>query len=322
MRKILIGIQGNNMTNFKKTTLALIAASAMLSGNVYAGDKVTVYGKINATIQSDDTGESETKIKSNASRFGLKGGVKINEDLKAIYQLEWQVNVSDKDKDNVTARNQWVGLKGNFGGVMIGRNDTALKKSQGKVDLFSDYNADIKQLFSGENRMEDTLTYASPKFGGFSFIGTFVTEEDNSGKNGSSLALMYGDAKLKKSSVYAAVAMDADVKGVDTTRLTLRGKLGDIKVGAMWNESEKAGGTKGDGFLVSAAYGIGNTTLKMQYQDSDDLNGKAKQPAESATVGVDYKLAKNVKVFGFYTDTSFEDNSDASHLAVGMEYKF
>ena len=98
MRKILIGIQGNNMTNFKKTTLALIAASAMLSGNVYAGDKVTVYGKINATIQSDDTGESETKIKSNASRFGLKGGVKINEDLKinALKKTETQTETQSQ----------------------------------------------------------------------------------------------------------------------------------------------------------------------------------------------------------------------------------
>lgn len=311
------------MTTFKKTSLALIAAGALLSANVLAGEKVTVYGKVNATIQSDDKGESETNIKSNASRFGLKGGVKISDDLKAIYKVEWQVDVSDESKaDNISARSQWVGLKGNFGSVMVGRNDTALKISQGKVDLFSDLNGDIKQLFSGENRMGDSLTYVSPKFNGFNVVGTFIAEEGNSDENGTSLALIYGDAKLKKSSVYAAVAFDADVKGVDTTRFTVNGKLGDVKLGAMWNESEKAGGEKGDGFLVNAAYGIGKTTLKLQYQDSDDVNGKAKQAAEMVTLGADYKLAKNVKVFGFYTDTSFADNSDASHLALGMEYKF
>jgi len=311
------------MTTFTKSSLALVVAGALVSGSVLASEQATIYGKINATIQSDDEGTSETNIQSNASRFGVKGGVKINDDLKAIYKLEWQVDVSDESGgDNFKARSQWVGLKGNFGSVMIGRNDTALKASQGKVDLFSDHNADIKQLFAGENRMGDSLTYISPKFGDFSFQGMLVAEEGNSDKNGTSLALMYGDVKLKKSSIYAAIAMDADIKGVDTTRLTVQGKLGDVKLGAMWNESEADGGEKGDGFLISGAYAIGKTTLELQYQDSDDVNGKAGQPAEMVTFGVEHKLASNVKVFGFYTDTSFEDDSDASHLAVGIEYKF
>jgi len=311
------------MTTLTKTSLALIAAGVLVSGSVMASEQATIYGKLNVTVQSDDTTESKTDIKSNASRVGIKGGLKINDDLKAIYKMEWQVDVSDeKGADNFTSRNQWVGLQGDFGSVMLGRNDTALKQSQGKVDLFSDLNSDIKQLFSGENRMGDSLTYVSPKFSDFRFIGTFVAEDGNSDKNGSSLTLMYGDSKLKKSSLYAAIAMDADIKGVDTTRVSVQGKLGDVKLGGMWNESQKADGTKGDGFLVSAAYGIGKTTLKLQYQDSDDINGKAHQPAEVVTLGVDYKLAKSVKLFGFYADTSFEDNSDESHLAVGIEYKF
>ena len=69
--------------------------------------------------------------------------------------------------------------------------------------------------------------------------------------------------------------------------------------------------------MVNAAYKMGATTLKAQYSDSED-----KQAGDVISVGVDYKLAKNVKVFGFYTDYSFDDNTDAKHLALGMEYKF
>jgi len=308
------------MTPFKKSVLALTTAGVLLSGNAVAGDKVTVYGKVNATIQQDDTGESETNVKSNASRIGLKGSVKVSDGLTAIYKVEWQVDVADDEGDNFKARSQWVGLKGNFGSVMLGRNDSMLKLSQGKVDLFNDLNADIKHSFSGENRLDDTLTYISPKFSGFSVGATFVAQDNkkSADNNGTSLALMYGDAKLKKSSIYAAIALDTDVAGSDTTRVTVNGKLGDVKLGAMWNESEKSdGSSKGDGFLVNAAYTIDKTTLKLQYQDSDD-----KKEAESFSAGVDYKLAKNVKVFGFYTDISFEDGSDASHLGLGMQYKF
>ena len=307
------------MTTFTKTALA-VATGLLLSNAAIAGDKVQVYGKVNATLQSDDTGERETNVKSNASRIGVKGGLKLDDGLKAIYQVEWQVDVADDEKDNFKARSQWVGLKGNFGTVMLGRNDTAMKKSQGKIDLFNDYEADIKNLFSGDNRLDDTLTYISPKFNGFSARATFIAEDGSKsdGENGTSIALMYGDAKLKKSKFYASVAFDSKVAGSDTTRVSVQGKLGDLKLGAIYNESEYTDGTsKGDGFLVSAAYPVGKATLKAQYQDGDD-----KKDGDVISLGVDYKLAKSVKLTGFYTDYSFEDGKEESHLAVGMEYKF
>ncbi|MGB0899399.1 MAG: porin [Psychrobium sp.] len=307
------------MNTFTKTAVAL-ATGLILANTAVAGEKVKVYGKVNATLQSDDTGERTTDIKSNASRIGVKGGVKLDGNLSAIYQVEWQVNVAQDGEDNFKARSQWVGLKGDFGTVMLGRNDTAMKKSQGKVDLFNDYNADIKNLFSGDNRLDDTLTYISPKKNGFSVRATFIAESGykSEGENGTSISLMYGDAKLKKSKFYAAVAFDSKVAGSDTTRVTMQGKLGDLKLGAIYNESEYTDGTSdGDGFLVSAAYPVGKATLKAQYQDSDD-----KKSGDVVSVGVDYKLAKNIKLTGFYTDFSFDDGKEKSHLAVGMEYKF
>lgn len=307
------------MTTLTKTALA-VATGLLLSSAALADDKVKVYGKVNVTLQSDDTGKRETDIKSNASRIGVKGGLKLDNGLKAIYQVEWQVDVADNEKDNFKARSQWVGLKGNFGTVMLGRNDTAMKKSQGKVDLFNDYEADIKNLFSGDNRLDDTLTYISPKFSGFAVRATFIAQdsEKSADKNGTSISLMYGDAKLKKSKFYAAVAVDSKVAGSDTTRVTMQGKLGDLKLGAMYNESEYIDGkSKGDGFLVSAAYPVGKATLKAQYQDGDD-----KKKGDVVSLGVDYKLAKSVKLTGFYTDFSFDDGKEQKHLAVGMEYKF
>jgi len=307
------------MNTFTKTAIAL-ATGLILSNGAVASEKVKVYGKVNATLQSDDTTERETNVKSNASRIGVKGSVKIDDSLSAIYKVEWQVDVADDEKDNFKARSQWVGLKGNFGTIMLGRHDTAMKLSQGKIDLFNDYNADIKNLFSGENRLDDTLSYVSPSMNGFKIGATFVAEDNakSGDKNGTSIALMYGDAKLKKSNLYAALAFDSDVAGSDTTRLTVNGKIGDLKLGAMFNDSEKSDGTsQGDAFLVNAAYKVGKTTYKVQYQDGDD-----KKSGDVTSIGVDYKLAKSVKLTGFYTDYAFDDNTEASHLAIGMEYKF
>ena len=309
------------MTHFYNKSAIALTAGLLLSGGAMANSGVTVYGKINASFQSDDVDDvAKTNVKSNASRFGVKGKHSINSSLTAIYKLEWQVDVADDENDNFKARSQWVGLKGDFGTVLLGRNDSMLKSSQGKIDLFNDLNADLKNMFNGDNRLDDTLSYLSPSMKGFS-IGATVIAQDNKksdGETGTSLALMYGDSSLKRSALYASVALDSDVAGRNTTRVTVNGKLGDFKLGAMFNTSEKVDGTDdGDGFLVNVAYTIDKTTLKAQYQDSDD-----KVQGTGLSLGVDYKLAKTVKLYAFYTDFSLDNGSDSSHLAVGMEYKF
>lgn len=307
---------------FVKSSLCLALLSG-LSFNALA--EVDIYGKANVTVQSSDDGEgSFTEIKSNASRFGLKGSEKISDGLEAVYKFEFQVDVSDADskgdKDNISARNQYVGFKGEFGQVVIGRNDTALKQSQGKVDLFSDLEGDIKNIFKGENRLGNSVSYASNSYEGFKVLASFIAEDDVDAKNGYSVALTYGDAGLKKSAVYAAIAADSEVNGYDVVRATVQGKIEDFRLGAMYQTQEKVDGSaEADGYLVNAAYLMGSNTFKVQYQamDFDDSDDKS-----AVTVGVDHKLNKNLKVFGFYSSFDMDNNVDQDYLGLGMEYKF
>ena len=115
---------------------------AMLLGLVGAAqaDPLTVYGKINVTAQSSDDGAGRfSELKSNASRFGVKGDYKLEDDLTLIYQLEWEVDLTDEaNEKNIKAREQFIGLTGSFGTLKAGRTDTALKMSQGKMDLFNE----------------------------------------------------------------------------------------------------------------------------------------------------------------------------------------
>ncbi|OLF76487.1 porin [Pseudoalteromonas haloplanktis] len=307
---------------FAKSSLCLALLSG-LSFNALA--EVDIYGKANVTVQSSDDGEgSFTEIKSNASRFGLKGSEKISDGLEAVYKFEFQVDVSDADskgdKDNISARNQYVGFKGSFGQVVIGRNDTALKQAQGKLDLFNDLEGDIKNTFKGENRLGNSVSYASNSYEGFKVLASFIAEDEKDAKNGYSVALTYGDAGLKKSAVYAAVAADSEVNGYDVVRATVQGKIEDFRLGAMYQTQEKVDGSaEADGYLVNAAYLMGSNTFKVQYQtmDFDDSDDKS-----AVSVGVDHKLNKNLKVFGFYSSFDMDNNVDQDYLGLGMEYKF
>jgi predicted porin len=304
---------------YNKIAVVLLSS---LSLSAFAAD-VEVYGKANISLQSSDEGEgSFTEVKSNASRIGLKGTHELGDGLSVIYKAEFQVDLDgDSAKgDSITDRNQYVGLAGGFGEVLLGKNDTMLKQSQGKVDLFSDLNGDIKSLWKGENRMADTLSYKSPKFSDFQLGVTYIAEDAVDAENGVSVAIFYGDEKLKKSAVFASVAVDSDVNGYDITRATVQGKVSGVVLGAIVQSQEKIDGSgEMDGFMVSAKYKMDKITFKGQYQAADFKDGDDKS---GITLGADYSLAKSTKLYTFYTTFDMDSGEDQDYLAAGIEYKF
>lgn len=308
--------------NFAKSGL-FIAVFSSLSFSALAD--VDVYGKANVTLQSSDEGEgSFTELKSNESRFGIKGGEKINDGLEVVYQFEFKVDVSDADskgdEDNITARNQFVGLKGSYGMLTAGRDYSALRKSQGKIDQFNDLEGDLKNVFKGEVRTGNALHYTSNSLNGFQAFATYVVEDNEDGDNSYSAALTYGDKSLKDSKFYAAVAGDYEMEGHDIIRATIATKVAGIKLGAMYQTQERIiDKNEADGFLVSAAYDIEKVTLKTQYQTLESDDGLDKS---GYSVGADYNLNKATRLFVFYTDYDYKLKGDANYLAFGMEYKF
>ncbi|MDO6720210.1 porin [Psychrosphaera sp. 1_MG-2023] len=294
-----------------------VAALSALTNSAFAAQFTTdVYGKVNVTVQNSD---GETELKSNSSRFGLKGSEKLKGGLEVFYKYEIQVDVADESTtENLKSRNQYIGLKGSFGEVILGRNDTVLKQSQGKFDLFSDLTADIKNVgWKGENRINDSITYKTPKVNGFQFGASYYIDEEND-DSATSLSVTYGDSALKKGKYYAAVAMDNELNGYNVTRLTGGTKVGSVKLGAMFQTQESVDtGIEKDGFMVSAEYLMGAYNLKGQYQTLEDDSG--------FTVGADRKLGKNTKAFAFYTTFGSDDDASGSnknYLGLGLEQKF
>jgi predicted porin len=307
--------------NLLKSSLAIAISSVIAMPTMAAS--IDIYGKANLSVQSSDEGEgSFTEVKSNASRIGFKGTHKLDDALTVVYKAEFQVDLDgDSDKgDSITDRNQYVGLKGAFGEVLLGKNDTMLKQSQGKVDLFSDLNADIKSLWKGENRMADTISYKTAKFNGFQLGVTYVAEDSVDGEDATSIAVFYGDKALKKSKIFASVAMDSDMKGYDTQRATVQGKVSGITLGAILHTQESvSSGAEMDGFMVSAKYSFDKVTVKGQYQAANHDGGDDKS---GVTLGADYKLAKSTKLYAFYTSFDMDSDADEDYLAAGIEYKF
>lgn len=321
------------MKHIAKTALATALTLAAAAPS-YAVAPITVYGKVNVSVENvNDASTSfddKTDVLSNASRFGVKGGVALNDSLNAVYNVEWEVNVSDESasggkSDNIKARNQYVGLEGNFGELLVGRNDTILKQSQGKVDLFNDLRGDLGNIFAGEVRSGDSLTYKSPSVGGFQAGATWVTESngesvdsDGEATDGASLGAWYGDDSLKKQPFYAALAYDSKIKGYDTVRATAYGKLGPIQLGAVYQQQEAVttGAKSKDGYLANAAWTINDVKLLAQFQTLDDKG-------DGWSAGGEYALGKPTKAYLFYTSRDLDALTDSEdYFGIGLDHRF
>ena len=285
-----------------------------------------VYGKLWISVESQDTSSgTEVDMVSNASRLGVKGSMDFGEGLEAIYQAEYEIDPVDGTADEKNGRtfkqrNSFIGIKGSYGTLFLGTHDTALKKSQSKIDLFNDLAGDIKNILQGENRMSEFIGYTTPTLGD-GFSATFnaikgTEEEDNSIGDSTSVSLNY-----KTKSFYAAIAFDSELKGYDTTRISFQVPLNRTQLGFIYQDTkELSSGLDEDGYVLSLSQKIGKKgVFKIQLAESDMKMGSGKQ----ASIGYDYKLSEKAKAFIFYTDLSGESLSKEKEIsALGFEYKF
>ena len=303
------------------TATAMLATAPFAAANGPIDGKL--YGKVNVSVVNSDSGSEDTwKLNSNASRIGLKGSTQVSEGLTVFYKTEFQVDV-DGDGDVFKQRNIFAGVKGSFGSVLAGKNDTPTKLAQKKIDLFNDLEGDIKNTFEGENRISNIVAYSSPNINGFVASLAMIPGEGKKGNtinDGMSYSLSYSQDGL-----YLALASDSDVDDQDLLRMVSQIKINALQLGLMYQQNDKADGSLDEaGIFASAAYKDGKLTYKAQYGTmEDDADGDEET---TLSLGADYKLAKNTKTFVFYTDNadSKADGSEdeESTFGIGLEHKF
>lgn len=319
----------------KKNIIALAIAS-VVAAPIAMADAPTVYGIANAAIQ-DVEGEGSS-VDSVASRVGIKGSEDLGNGLKAIYKMEFGLDITANDakisgtgseaKSGFSSRNQYVGLAGGFGTVLMGTHDTPLKMSQPK-DLFNDGmvdNANVSGVLSkgGEVRAEKVIAYISPSFAGIKLVAAGITgDNDNNGKtdsklnDGYSLAAMYGSTKT---GLYLAAAMNAGdlFDKAEETRFSAQYATGGLVVNAMFQSEDNAG----DSIVASAGYTMGKLTPKIKYATTD-LDGTKVNPTVAA-IGLDYSLGKKTTAYVEYSvfDTDVAGESSTTKTALGLKHKF
>ena len=109
----------------KKSLLALAALTAF-TGAVSAQSNVTMYGRIDLSVNKGVGTTDKTISNGSGSRLGLRGSEDLGGGMAAIFNIEHRFN-ADTGVDGsgrMWSARSLVGLKGNFGQVTLGREYT------------------------------------------------------------------------------------------------------------------------------------------------------------------------------------------------------
>lgn len=316
------------MKKIQLTTLFVPLACTFIPSIVHAAD-YNIYGKAEVQVTKTDTGvmryaDEGTQIEAPFSRIGIKGTHKLNNYLEAVYKYEVQVKGFEDDDTNepFASRNTYLGLKGEFGEVVVGRNDTRFKYSEGKVDNFNETQGDIAQVIAGQDRLGDTITYSSNYWNKAQFSFTYAPKDDSKNNEaGFAATLIYGDRSLKNTPYYVSVSRVDSLNNIKASRIASAYKLEQLQLGALYQHTESVDGTKsGNGYVLSASYALDKWVPKIQFA-KDDSKIRQASDASQWTAGVDYVFDKQTTAYFLYTDLDLEEEADNSFV-LGLKYKF
>ena len=326
---------------------SLIALAVLASTGAMAQSSVTLYGIVDANLQSSkvDGGVRQTKLESggvNGSRFGLKGTEDLGGGLKALFVLESGFNADDgssRTSGSLFDRQSYVGLAGNFGEVRLGNSTTALDD----INLLS--NSVFDSILSPTNnvwvsngfnaRPHNQIYYATPSFGGVTGAVSYALGENkattSTGKDRGVVAfnVQYAGGPLALSLGYQS-DKEIALPLIETAKYTIVNASYDLGVVKLLGSYGRAAADnyRANEFHLGADVPVGAAlVVSAGYAQSQDKIAGVKDDKRSGfAVGASYSLSKRTSVYTGYdraqTKTVAGDKIKSNIYAVGVRHAF
>ncbi len=289
----------------KKTLIAL----ALVSLSTASMADVILYGQIKGGVETtfgnkfgkDKNKGSTTQIVDYGSRIGFKGHEHLTDNLDAIWQVESKVDIGGGSGRTFNTRDSFIGLKGGFGTVKVGYQETPIHELNGKLDQW-EYDSAAAGLGvftrgTDANRRATAISYQTPDLSGFTAKAYYSPSEQENGENTSPLG--NHDSKAKGiyglSASYKNSGFFADVAGVyarGTTAAVAAGKKGGYQA------------------LVQAGYESDKWLAGLAYQRSQRVE------RANSVLNADADKVNEVALSGAYT------LNDALSLKGSFAYGF
>ncbi|NMG14528.1 porin [Aromatoleum bremense] len=255
--------------------LIALAVAGLVSAPVFAQSNVTVYGIADAFFGYGKMDDNKfTGVESGGwagFRLGFKGSEDLGNGLKAVFTLEYGIELDDNEGVGSGAsrsRQQFVGLQGGFGFLGLGRQYSpgyyVLKYDAINVVPFSPQFILANALGSNivaasPARLSNSINYKSPDFGGLTLNAIYGFNEENQDNNrqaGDTAAIgaEYANGPLAVGLVYSQVKQDA-------------GAIASEKFNGVADDTKKEA-------YLGAAYDFGMFKLMGSYQVIKDATDR------------------------------------------------
>ena len=334
----------------KLSRLMLAAVAVCGTSAVMAQSSVTIYGRVNTTIEHQKVGkESVTGMYNNSSRIGFKGVEDLGNGLKAGFVLEAGFNSDDGSGPLTFARQSEVNLSGNFGMVRLGNffpeSYYATSDYIGMHNHETGSSADALYYdaawFKG-NGTGNKIAYRTPTFNNFWAEGSVSFHEKandqtvanpKANKNAYDLAANYNNGPLSLGAGYSYWNSNyqAALRGLYT--------FGQFTVGAYYQRNKDDNAYLGTGagtrnnFRLSGMYVLNASEFHVNVGRANAWSKVDDSAATQWTLGYNYNLSKRTKVYTYYTKVNngkkatYHDNvtnagDNFSSFALGIRHNF
>jgi predicted porin len=324
-------------TRFPVAQLLAAAALTAMAAGAQAQSSVQVYGLIDMSAgQFQAAGKAKDKAvqsgNMSTSYFGFKGTEDLGGGLKANFATEGFLRADSGSSgrfngDAFWARNAYVGLSGDFGGLTLGRNTTSLFVSTLIFNAFGDsfgFSPTIRHYFTsgtvtGDTGWNQSISYSTPNMGGLS------AQLQVTGNDGASTGRKTGGNVLYFAGAFAGTVAYQKVKagttnGSTTSHVGASYDLGGAKLygqyGKVKNDTTNVGYKLAE---VGVAVPVGAGKVLAEYgQLKPDTGAKR----TTITAGYDYGLSKRTDVYGVVMSDKLTGTNTGSTYAVGVRHKF
>ena len=338
----------------KLSRLMLAAVAVCGTSAVMAQSSVTIYGRVNTTIEHQKTGNlSKTSMENNNSRIGFKGVEDLGNGLKAGFQLEAGFGSDDGSGPLTFDRQSEVNLSGNFGMVRLGNfypesyyaTPDYIGMHNHETGSSSDALYYDAAWFDG-NGTGNKVAYRTPTFNNFwAEASVSLHEKANAApavnKNAYDLAANYNNGPLSLGAGYSTWNSN--------NQFALRGlyTFGQFTVGAYYQRNKDDNAVLGTGagtrnnFRLSGMYVLNASEFHVNVGRANSWSKVDDSAATQWTLGYNYNLSKRTKVYTYYTKvnngknasygyaTKDENNNviranglNTSSFAVGVRHNF
>jgi predicted porin len=250
----------------KKSLIALAVATA-LPATAMAASQVRMYGIADAFVgfQDDDRAGGDGGLVVNSggqstSRWGVDGSEDLGGGLSAVFKFEAALSVDDGTAGGVAFRRRsYVGLKGGFGEVVLGRTFTPIfwTTIENDVGGMAHSITDFSTLGGGAAGRWDNGIHYSGKFGGLKLYAAYAPDETAADEDGLGIGVRYSGGSFGASVGYQTQPISGDTH----LQVGANVSLGAFELGANWvNIEDNATGLDGDNIGVSAQVKFGSSS--------------------------------------------------------------